>query len=125
MNDLRRVLDPAASPADTSHNSDAARQRVKRTPHGQVYLPLTRNAPFCGAAPWVGLTDLTLSCAAGRACRSRSGAAVAAIKLKQRDATCNRCDAAALATPQAARLPGRSRAAPASARGAWARAADD
>jgi hypothetical protein len=63
----------------------------------------------------VGLTDLTLSCAAGPACRSRSGAPVAAIKMKQRDANCNRRDAAALAARKAARLPGRSRAAPASA----------
>jgi hypothetical protein len=46
----------------------------------------------------VGLTDLTLSCAAGLACRSRSGAPVAAIKLKQRDAICNRRDATAPAT---------------------------
>jgi hypothetical protein len=67
------------------------------------------------AKPSVWLTDLTLSCAAGLACRSRSGAPVAAIKLKQRDASCNWRDAAALATRQAARLPGRSRAAPASA----------
>jgi len=43
------------------------------------------------------LTDLTLSCAAGLACRSRSGAPVAAIKLKQRDAICTRRDANALA----------------------------
>jgi hypothetical protein len=46
---------------------------------------------------FVRLTDLTLSCAAKAPCRSRSGAAVAAIKLKQRDAMCNRRDAVALA----------------------------
>jgi hypothetical protein len=44
-----------------------------------------------------GLTAHTLSCAAGLACRSRSGAPVAAIELKQRDAICNRRDAVALA----------------------------
>jgi len=67
------------------------------------------------AAHSVGPTDVTLSCAAGSACRSRSGAPVAAITLKQRHAICNRRDATALATSQAARLPGRRRAAPASA----------
>jgi hypothetical protein len=67
------------------------------------------------STPSARLTDLTLSCAAGPACRSRSGAPVAAIKLKQRDAICNRRDATALATTHAARLPGRRRAAPASA----------
>jgi hypothetical protein len=70
---------------------------------------------FSGLPRSVGLTDLTLSCAAGPACRTQSGAPVAAIKLKQRDAICNRRDATALAMMQAARLPGRSRAAPASA----------
>jgi hypothetical protein len=49
------------------------------------------------AKPSDWLTDLTLSCAAGPACLSLSGAPVAAIKLKQRDANCNRRDAAALA----------------------------
>ena len=67
------------------------------------------------AAVSVGLTDLTLSCAAGLACRCRSGAPVAAIKLKQRDAICKRRDATALALREAARLPGQARAAPASA----------
>jgi hypothetical protein len=60
-------------------------------------VSLVESAPLRATWHSVRLTDLTLSCAAGLACRSRSGAPVAAIKLKQRDATCNRCDATALA----------------------------
>jgi hypothetical protein len=46
----------------------------------------------------VGLTDLTLSCAAGSACRSRSGATVAADDVREnRVATCDRRDVVALA----------------------------
>ena len=37
-----------------------------------------RRSCFCVATKSVRPTDLTLSCAAGAACRSRSGAAVAA-----------------------------------------------
>ena len=51
----------------------------------------------------------------GSACRSRSGAPVAANDVApHRLATCNRRDAVTLATTQAARLPDRSRAVPAS-----------
>jgi hypothetical protein len=43
---------------------------------------VTRRSPFTrallGGVHSIGLTDLTLSCAAGPACRSRSGAPVAA-----------------------------------------------
>src|SRR5688572_15490554 len=52
-------------------------------------------------------------------CRSQSGATVAAIKLKQRDAICNRRDAIALTTMQAARPPDQSRAVTASG-SSWA-----
>jgi hypothetical protein len=58
-------------------------------------------AVLAARSPWsqrCRRTALTLSCAAGVACGSRSGAPVAAIKLNQRDAMCNRRDATALAT---------------------------
>ena len=58
---------------------------------------------------------LGVSCTAGPACRSLSGAAVAATDVRRSDsAICNRRDAVALTRRQAARLPGRSRAVPAS-----------
>ena len=63
----------------------------------------------------VGLTALTLSCAAGAyvpAPLRRTGCCENA---RRRNAICNRCDAAMLMFGRGASAPGRSRAAPASA----------
>ena len=83
-----------------------------------VALMRTRccGSPFYTRFFFVRLTALTLSCAARAhvpkperrgGCRER--------RSENRVANCNRRDAVALTTRQAARLPGRSRAAPASA----------